>query len=205
MINQALNLFKSIKTRLSARQFEVVVAIIVGLSAGFLAVVLKSLVHLIQKSLSINHAISHEGTPYMIFYPLIGILLTVYFVRKVLKGDLGRGVSTAELYNINIPTAATQAFRAGKVPAVHCVPMGVERYGDHYIKRQDPKGRNYYWSTNDPPPKPTDHETDLNALFAGTITVTPLQFDMTKRALLEKMGSWGLSLTNDVGNITKLL
>ncbi len=99
MIKKVLNLSKSIKTRLSARQFEVVVAIIVGLSAGFLAVVLKSLVHLIQKLLSINHAISHEGSPYMIFYPLIGILLTVYFVQKVLKGDLGRGVSNV-LYEI---------------------------------------------------------------------------------------------------------
>jgi chloride channel protein, CIC family len=99
MIQKAISLFKTIKTRLSARQFEVVVAIVVGLSAGLLAVVLKSLVHLIQKLLSINHAVSHEGSPYMIFYPLIGILLTVYFVRKVLKGDLGRGVSNV-LYEI---------------------------------------------------------------------------------------------------------
>ena len=101
--------------------------------------------------------------------------------------------SEAELYNINIPTAATLAFRDGKEPEVHCVPMGVERYGDHYIKRQDPKGRNYYWSTNDPPPKPTTHETDLNALAAGYITVTPLQFNMTKYGMLEQMPSWKLN------------
>jgi len=126
--------------------------------------------------------------------------LAVAIIRQIWN----RQGTASELYNINIPTAATQAYRAGKVPAVHCVPMGIERYGDHYIKRQDPKGRNYYWSTNDPPPKPTDQETDLNALFAGTITVTPLQFDMTKRSLLEKMGSWGLSLASDVGNTQKL-
>ena len=29
--------------------------------------------------------------------------------------------------------------------------MGVERYGEHFIRRQDPKGRDYYWATNDPP------------------------------------------------------
>ena len=75
--------------------------------------------------------------------------------------------------------------------------MGVERYGDHYIKRQDPKGRDYYWSTNDPPPKRTDHETDLNALAAGHITLTPLQFDMTKRSLMEKMQGWSLALPAD--------
>ena len=105
-----------------------------------------------------------------------------------------------ELYNINIPTAATLKFREGAMPQVHVVPMGVERYGDHYIKRQDPKGRNYYWSTNDPPPKPTDHETDLNALSAGHITVTPLQFDMTKQPLLQRMEGWGLSLHGNNGS-----
>jgi 5'-nucleotidase len=75
--------------------------------------------------------------------------------------------------------------------------MGVERYGDHYVKRQDPKGRNYYWSTNDPPPKPTEHETDLMALASGGVTVTPLQFDMTKRTQLETMKDWNLSLGSE--------
>ena len=120
--------------------------------------------------------------------------LAVKIIRQILQHQ-GEAI---ELYNINIPTAATRAFRDGKTPEVHCVPMGVERYGEHYIKRQDPKGRNYYWSTNDPPPKPTDHETDLNALFAGYITVTPLQFDMTKRGLLGRMAQWGLTLVEPV-------
>jgi 5'-nucleotidase len=113
---------------------------------------------------------------------------------QLIRGILNQQGNRSELYNINIPTAATRAYRAGTLPEVHCVPMGVERYGDHYIKRQDPKGRNYYWSTNDPPPKPTDHETDLNALAAGHITVTPLQFDMTKHRLLESMSTWTLSI-----------
>ncbi len=116
--------------------------------------------------------------------------LAVAIIRQIMQHQ---GTSS-ELYNINIPTAATKAFREGNPPEVHCVPMGVARYGDHYIKRQDPKGRNYYWSTNDPPPKPTDHETDLNALFAGYITVTPLQFDMTKQTMLDRISQWGLSV-----------
>ena len=74
-------------------------AIIVGLSAGLLAVILKSTVHFIQKGLASGHAFSHNDTPYMVFYPLIGILLTVYFVQKHLKGNLGRGVSNI-LYEI---------------------------------------------------------------------------------------------------------
>ena len=111
-------------------------------------------------------------------------------IRKILQQQGGE----KNLYNINIPTAATQQYKDGFMPEVRCVPMGVERYGDHYIKRQDPKGRNYYWSTNDPPPRPTEHPTDLTCLASGFVTITPLQFDMTKLNLLEQMHSWDLKL-----------
>ncbi|MEQ1828935.1 MAG: 5'/3'-nucleotidase SurE [Pirellula sp.] len=131
-------------------------------------------------------AVSLEHDPHADFQAAAQLALGL--IRQILQIQGTR----SELYNINIPTAATRAFRSGVMPEVHCVPMGVERYGDHYIKRQDPKGRNYYWSTNDPPPKPTDHETDLNALAAGHITLTPLQFDMTHRSLLEAMRDWNL-------------
>jgi 5'-nucleotidase len=117
----------------------------------------------------------------------------VQLIRKILDYQ----AFAPELYNINVSTQATRDYRSGKMPRIHIVPMGVERYGDQYIKRQDPKGRNYYWSTNDPPPKPTEHETDLMALAKGAVTVTPLQFDMTKRTQLEIMQHWNLSLGSE--------
>ena len=133
-------------------------------------------------------AVSLEHDPHADFEAAAEI--AVDMIRQILVHQGNR----QDLYNINIPTAATQSYRKGVYPEVHCVPRGVERYGDHYIKRQDPKGRNYYWSTNDPPPRPTDHETDLNALAAGHVTLTPLQFDMTKHALLNEMQAWGVKL-----------
>ncbi len=114
------------------------------------------------------------------------------FAVDLIQQILEQKLDGPELFNINIPTAATAKLRSGSRPLVRCVPMGVERYGEHYIKRQDPKGRDYFWSTNDPPPKPTEHETDLTALAAGHVTVTPLSFDLTKSPLLEKMATWTL-------------
>jgi 5'-nucleotidase len=134
-------------------------------------------------------AVSLEEDPHADFPSAAKI--AVNLIRQILAHQGGR----KDLYNINIPTAATIAFRNGETPTVRCVPMGVERYGDHYIKRQDPKGRNYYWSTNDPPPRPTDHETDLTSLAAGCITITPLQFDMTKQTLLKEMQDWDVKLS----------
>jgi 5'-nucleotidase len=88
-----------------------------------------------------------------------------------------------ELYNLNIPTAACGPNAA----EVRIVPMGVSRYGEHYIKRTDPRGRSYYWATNDPPPRPEAEETDLTAITKGFVTLTPLQYNMTKHGLLAEM------------------
>ncbi len=107
----------------------------------------------------------------------------------VIEQLLAKQGPDAQLFNINIPTAAIHNPIGLKV-----VPMGVERYGEAYIKRTDPKGRTYYWATNDPPPKPGNEESDLTALSKGYVTVTALQYNMTKQATLREMQDWGLRL-----------
>jgi 5'-nucleotidase len=95
----------------------------------------------------------------------------------------------AQLYNLNIPTSALERPRGIRV-----VPMGVQRYGENYIKRTDPRGRTYYWATNDPPPPPGEEETDLTSLTEGYITLTPLHYDMTRQVELARMREWKLQL-----------
>jgi 5'-nucleotidase len=105
--------------------------------------------------------------------------------RRVIEQLLEQKGPDPQLFNVNIPTAAL----SGSVE-VRTVPMGLERYGEHYEKRIDPLGRSYYWATKDPPPRPGQTETDLTALAQGFITVSPLDFDMTKRAYLDRMRGW---------------
>jgi 5'-nucleotidase len=76
--------------------------------------------------------------------------------------------------------------------------MGVQRYGEHFIKRQDPRGRTYYWATNEPPPEPGDVETDLTALQQGFVTLTPLQYDMTQYHALQEMADWSVDVRESV-------
>jgi len=111
-------------------------------------------------------------------------------IRQILEKQPPAG----SLFNLNMPTAA---FAEGAEPELRIVPMGVERYGEDFIRRTDPKGRTYYWATSDPPPRPTEHETDLSAVRAGHVTLTPLQFDMTRQAQLVAMADWDLSLDGD--------
>jgi 5'-nucleotidase len=133
-----------------------------------------------------SFAVSLEYDPHADFGTAAKI--AVPLIEQILKLK----AAPPQLYNINIPTAAVELYRAGGKPQVEIVPMGVERYGEHYIRRQDPKGRDYFWATNDPPPRRTDHPTDLTALADGHVTVTPLMFDMTDQAVLDAMTGWQL-------------
>lgn len=109
--------------------------------------------------------------------------------RVVIEQILARKTPAPQLYNLNIPNKAIENPQGLKI-----VPMGVARYGEHFIKRVDPRGRTYYWATNDPPPQPEGHETDLTALEKGFVTLTPLQYDMTQQKVLAEMEQWVLRL-----------
>jgi 5'-nucleotidase len=113
--------------------------------------------------------------------------------HRVIEQILAQKAARPQLYNLNIPTAAL----AAKAPKVRVVPMGLAHYGDQFERRVDPRGRNYYWATYDPPPAPTPHATDLTALLNGEVTLTPLHFDLTDAASLTTMEAWRFDLQAD--------
>lgn len=88
-----------LKEKLSPKQFIIFAAIIVGIAGGAMAAVLKTLVHWVHVVAHTEGLFSPEKNPTKVFLPIIGILLTVLFVDKILKGDLGKGVSNI-LYEI---------------------------------------------------------------------------------------------------------
>jgi len=109
--------------------------------------------------------------------------------RGVIEGILQKKGPEPQLYNMNIPTAALDG-----VPEVVSVPMDISPYGDSYEKRFDPWGREYFWITGGPPRATEGHETDLSALAKGLITLTPLDYNMTKRSVLAEMQPWRFEL-----------
>ncbi len=107
--------------------------------------------------------------------------------RSIIEQVLKNKGPEPQLFNMNIPTSALEG------PAeVRTVPMDVTLYGEDYEKRTDPFGRAYYWATAYPPPALDGVESDLSAIKKGYVTVTPLDYNMTKTAVLEQMQSWSL-------------
>ena len=109
--------------------------------------------------------------------------------RSVIEQILAKKGPGPQLYNLNMPTAAME-----QESELLVVPMAVARYGEHFIKRTDPRGRTYYWATNDPPAQPEGHETDLTALAKGKMTLTPLHYNMTQHRVLSEMEGWKFEL-----------
>ena len=111
--------------------------------------------------------------------------------RMIIEQIIEKEEQQPELYNLNIPTAAVEG-----TPRVVMVPMDVTQYADKYEKRFDPWGREYYWVTGGPPDGAEGLKTDLSALAAGHIALTPLDFDMTKQSTLKQMYPWQFNLND---------
>lgn len=114
--------------------------------------------------------------------------------RRIIERLLDQKGPQSQLFNLNIPTAATK--RPLSEAKLKVVPMGVARYGEHFIKRKDPRGRDYFWATGDPRPDLEGPETDLSELLKGHLTLTPLHFDMTEVKQIEEMKAWDLEISD---------
>lgn len=102
------------------------------------------------------------------------------------------GVERNRLYSINIPTVALVQEAELRV-----VPMAVVGWEAEFEPRVDPKGRRYFWSAGTPPVAGPD--TDIGALEAGYITLTPLTVDRTARDMLRAMNEWNLASLQPAG------
>ncbi len=78
--------------RLSDRQLMIVLAVIVGLTAGFATYLFESLLHWIKEGLVSWFPVNSAGFLFLV-YPVIGIILATLFVRYVIKDNISEGVT----------------------------------------------------------------------------------------------------------------
>ncbi len=82
-------------SRLSERNQLLVLSIVVGIVVGFAAVILKTLISLIQRGLGSLFGDILNGALYYLALPGIGMLLAMLFCRFVIKDNIGHGVTKA--------------------------------------------------------------------------------------------------------------
>ncbi len=104
---------------------------------------------------------------------------------RVIERILANKPAAGSLFNVNLP-----AHARGEPKGVRVVPMGIGRHGEGFERRQDPRGRTYYWLTYAPPYHLEGPENDIKALGEGYITVTPLHFDLTRHDRINELAAW---------------
>jgi 5'-nucleotidase len=97
--------------------------------------------------------------------------------RRAIEAVIAKGLPEPnECININIPVAEED----GPMPIIRVVPMNTHGLIDQYERRTSPSGDDYYWASGTGFEfHSTDAGTDVEALFEGFVTVTPLSYDLT--------------------------
>ena len=102
-------------------------------------------------------------------------------VQNVLKGSLPEGV----VLNVNIPYLGVEEVKGYTITR-----QGLRVYRDVLDRRVDPRGRPYYWIGGEAPTGVNEEGTDVGALAAGCVSITPLQLDLTNYKALDVLKSW---------------
>jgi 5'-nucleotidase len=69
--------------------------------------------------------------------------------------------------------------------------QGLRVYRDALEKRQDPRGKDYYWIGGDTPTGIPEEGSDVGAIARGFTSITPLQLDLTAVNALSTLLEWG--------------
>lgn len=81
-----------IKGNHTEKQVVLMLSLIVGLCTGLTAFVLKSLIEEIKHLLTSGFGVEDANLLYLVF-PAVGILITMLFVRYIVRGDISHGVT----------------------------------------------------------------------------------------------------------------
>ncbi len=112
------------------------------------------------------------------------------FARVAIERVLANGLGKGQVANLNLPPLLPgQSPKGIKLCRQCCRP-----WADSYERRQDPRGRDYFWMNTVYTLGDTNADTDVAALRDGYITLTPLQFDLTQDKTLAEWGqsTWTL-------------
>ncbi len=105
--------------------------------------------------------------------------------RSVATKLAERGSTGFALVNINVPNLETTAIKGVRVTY-----QGRREYTDRTVTRTDPRDRPYYWISGELKDDPRENGSDISAVRAGLISVTPIEIDMTARAMMPLIESW---------------
>ena len=102
---------------------------------------------------------------------------------EVLKNKLPKGV----VLNVNIPKLKEHEIKGIKV-----CRQADAKWEEKFDKREDPRGRTYYWMSGEFKNLDKGDDTDERALEEGYVSVVPVRYDLTAHHFLGDLRNWEL-------------
>lgn len=118
----------------------------------------------------------------------VGARVAADLARQVLE----HGLPAHTLLNVNIPCRPIEEIGG----PVLC-RLGTRIYEKALIVRDDPRGRPYYWYGGGIPDGDPAPGTDIAAIQAGLISVTPLNLDLTDYGFMGQLQAWEFAQSTD--------
>ncbi len=107
------------------------------------------------------------------------------FVARLTRRVLRRGLPAGICLNVNCPAV-------GEVKGWRAARLGERLYDKTVVMRRDPRGAAYFWMAGRRVRGLDLPGTDVAAVKAGYISVTPLRLDVTDQRALKALPAWRL-------------
>jgi 5'-nucleotidase len=107
------------------------------------------------------------------------------FAALLAGNIIERGLAPDTLLNVNVPPLPRE-----RIAGVEVTRLGKRTYRDQLTERLDPYGNPYYWVGGPAVNDEAEPGTDVAAMRAGRISVTPIHLDMTNHKLMAELVTW---------------
>lgn len=104
-------------------------------------------------------------------------------IGEVLTKQMPKGI----VLNVNIPHLPTEEIKGVKV-----CRQADAKWDEKFDKREDPRGRQYYWMCGEFVNHDKGDDTDEYALTNGYVSVVPVRFDLTAHHFISELKNWDI-------------
>ena len=94
-------------------------------------------------------------------------------------------VHQATILNVNVPDLPYEAIKGYRATR-----LGFRHRSESIVRSEDPRGRPVYWIGPAGVGQDAGPGTDFDAVANGYVSVTPLQIDLTRHAMIEDVRGW---------------
>jgi 5'-nucleotidase len=107
---------------------------------------------------------------------------SIRIAKEITRKALDEGIPAGTLLNINVPKGVPRGFRITKQGFKDARPV--------ISKHIDPRGKPYYWISEERNGFRAEGGTDFEAIDEGFVSVTPMRSDLTNHTAIDLLRKW---------------